>query len=69
LVIETYYSPKDGTILGAEIFGEKGVDKRIDVMSTAIYAKLKMTDLPNLDLAYAPPFSPAKDPVNSIWLM
>jgi NADPH-dependent 2,4-dienoyl-CoA reductase/sulfur reductase-like enzyme/rhodanese-related sulfurtransferase len=63
LVIETYYSPKDGTILGAEIFGEKGVDKRIDVMSTAIYAKLKMTDLPNLDLAYAPPFSPAKDPV------
>ncbi len=63
MVIETYYAPNDGTILGCEIFGEHGVDKRIDVMSTAIYAKLKMTDLPRLDLAYAPPFSPAKDPV------
>jgi len=63
MIIETYYSPEDGTILGCEIFGEHGVDKRIDVMSTAIYAKLKMTDLPRLDLAYAPPFSPAKDPV------
>ena len=63
LIIETYYAPEDGTILGAEIFGEKGADKRIDVISTAIYAKLKMSDLPNLDLAYAPPFSPAKDPV------
>lgn len=63
MIIETYYAPEDGTILGCEIFGEHGVDKRIDVMSTAIYAKLKMTDLPKLDLAYAPPFSPAKDPV------
>jgi len=63
LLIEIYYSPEEGTILGAELFGEKGVDKRVDVLSTAIYAKLKVTDLPNLDLAYAPPFSPAKDPV------
>lgn len=63
MIIETYYSPEDGTILGAEFFGEHGVDKRVDVMSTAIYAKLKVTDLPKLDLAYAPPFSPAKDPV------
>ncbi|MGQ1786697.1 MULTISPECIES: FAD-dependent oxidoreductase [unclassified Saccharicrinis] len=63
MIVETYYDPKDGTILGCEVFGEKGVDKRIDIMSTAIYAKLKMSDLPNLDLAYAPPFSPAKDPV------
>lgn len=63
MIVETYYDPKDGTILGCEAFGEKGVDKRIDVMSTAIYAKLKMNDLANLDLAYAPPYSPAKDPV------
>ena len=63
MIVETYYDPKDGTILGCEAFGEKGVDKRIDIMSTAIYAKLKMSDLPNLDLAYAPPYSPAKDPV------
>ncbi len=63
MIVETYYDPTDGTILGCELFGEHGVDKRVDVMSTAIYAKLKITDLPKLDLAYAPPFSPAKDPV------
>ncbi|MDH5366074.1 MAG: FAD-dependent oxidoreductase [Cyclobacteriaceae bacterium] len=63
LFIEVYYSNSDKTILGAEIFGLKGVDKRIDVLSTAIYAKLTLDDLPNLDLAYAPPFSTAKDPV------
>ena len=43
--------------------GERGVDKRVDVLSTAIYAKLTIDDLPKLDLAYAPPFAPAKDPV------
>ncbi|MHA7942692.1 FAD-dependent oxidoreductase [Formosa sp. 3Alg 14/1] len=63
LIIELYYSPQTDEILGAELFGEYGVDKRVDVLSTAIYAKLKVTDLPRLDLAYAPPFSPAKDPV------
>lgn len=63
MIIEIYFNPDDYTIYGAEAFGEVGVDKRIDVLSTAIYAKLKMTDLPQLDLAYAPPFSPAKDPV------
>lgn len=63
LIVETYYHPETLALLGAEIFGQVGVDKRIDVLSTAIYAKLKMTDLPQLDLAYAPPYSPAKDPV------
>lgn len=63
IIIEIFYNPDDQRILGAEIYGEKGVDKRIDVLSTAIYAKLKITDLPHLDLAYAPPYSPAKDPV------
>ncbi len=51
-------------ILGAQIFGMDGVDKRIDVIATAIRAKLKATDLPDLELAYAPPFSLPKDPVN-----
>ncbi len=63
LLSEIYYHAETGVILGAELFGEVGVDKRIDVLSTAIYAKLKITDLSQLDLAYAPPFSPAKDPL------
>lgn len=63
LIMETYYEKTSGKILGCEAYGEHGVDKRIDVMSTAIYGGLTIEDLPNLDLAYAPPFSPAKDPV------
>ena len=63
LITEIYYNSDTEEILGAELFGEVGVDKRVDVLSTAIYAKLKITDLAQLDLAYAPPFSPAKDPV------
>ncbi len=60
------YNPETLEIYGAQAIGGQGVDKRIDVMSTAIYAKLIVTDLKNLDLAYAPPFSSAKDPVNMI---
>lgn len=63
IFIELYYDAKTMVVLGAELIGEKGVDKRADVLSTAIYAKLTINDLSNLDLAYAPPFSPAKDPV------
>jgi len=63
LITEIYYHTDTNEILGAELFGEYGVDKRVDVLSTAIYAKLKITDLSQLDLAYAPPYSPAKDPV------
>ena len=63
LFTEIYYNSETEEILGAELFGEVGVDKRVDVLSTAIYAKLKIKDLSQLDLAYAPPFSPAKDPV------
>jgi len=54
---------KKGRILGAQIVGEEGVDKRIDVFASAIYAGLTFEDLESLDLAYAPPFSSAKDPV------
>ena len=63
LITEIYYNAETEEILGAELFGEVGVDKRVDVLSTAIYAKLKLTDLSQLDLAYAPPYSPAKDPI------
>lgn len=51
-------------LLGAQIVGFDGVDKRIDVLATAIRAGMKVTDLTELDLAYAPPYSSAKDPVN-----
>ena len=51
-------------ILGAQIVGYEGVDKRIDVLATAIHAGMKATALKDLDLAYAPPYSSAKDPVN-----
>lgn len=61
--IQLYFEPITGKILGAEVAGTHGVDKRIDVLATAIYAGLTVDDLSELDLAYAPPFSPAKDPV------
>jgi len=51
-------------LLGAQIVGYEGVDKRIDVLATAIHAGLRATQLKDLDLAYAPPYSSAKDPVN-----
>jgi NADPH-dependent 2,4-dienoyl-CoA reductase/sulfur reductase-like enzyme/rhodanese-related sulfurtransferase len=53
-----------GRLLGAQVLGERGVDKRIDVLATAIAAKMSVFDLENLDLAYAPPFGSANDPVN-----
>jgi rhodanese-related sulfurtransferase len=57
------WSPETGKLLGAEIAGEAGADKRIDVLATAVYAGLTVEQLGDLDLAYAPPFSPAKDPI------
>lgn len=54
----------DGSIYGAQAIGKKGVEKRIDVIATAIKGGLKVTDLSDLELAYAPPFNSAKDPVN-----
>jgi NADPH-dependent 2,4-dienoyl-CoA reductase/sulfur reductase-like enzyme/rhodanese-related sulfurtransferase len=53
-----------GRLLGAQIIGEDGVDKRIDVLATAVTGKMTVFDLENLDLAYAPPFGSANDPVN-----
>ncbi len=62
--IKTIFSPETGKILGAQIVGFEGVDKRIDVLATAIRAGMTAADLEELDLAYAPPYSSAKDPVN-----
>lgn len=64
LSIKLLFSPKEGKILGAQIIGEKGADKRIDVLATAIRAGMTVFDLEELELAYAPPYSSAKDPVN-----
>lgn len=54
----------DGSLLGAQAVGEAGVDKRIDVLATAMRGGLSVTDLIDLDLAYSPPYGMAKDPVN-----
>lgn len=54
---------EDGRLLGAQAFGEAGVEKRIDVLAVAIAAKMKLSDLAELDLAYAPPYSSANDPL------
>lgn len=58
------FHPVDGTIYGVQAIGEKGVDKRIDVFATALRAKLKVFDLQDLELSYAPPYGSAKDLVN-----
>lgn len=63
------FDPNDGTILGAQIVGRNGVDKRIDVIATAMSAGVSADRLADLELAYAPPFSSAKDPVNILGYM
>jgi NADPH-dependent 2,4-dienoyl-CoA reductase/sulfur reductase-like enzyme/rhodanese-related sulfurtransferase len=62
--LKVIYDPNTEEILGAQAVGEKGVDKRIDVIATAIKAKMKISDLQELELTYAPPFGSAKDLVN-----
>jgi rhodanese-related sulfurtransferase len=55
---------KDGQVLGGQVVGKNGVDKRIDVLATAISGKMTVSDLTDIDFAYAPPFGSAKDPLN-----
>lgn len=64
MTIKTIFEPETGRILGAQIIGFDGVDKRLDVMASAIGFGATAADLEELDLSYAPPFSSAKDPVN-----
>lgn len=64
MTMKVVFERRTGKILGAQIIGSDGVDKRIDVLATAIRAGMTAYDLTELDLAYAPPYSSAKDPVN-----
>lgn len=64
MTMKVLFDKSENKLLGAQIVGFDGVDKRIDVIATAIKANLKATDLAELELAYAPPYSSAKDPVN-----
>lgn len=69
MTMKVVFEKETYRLLGAQIVGYEGVDKRIDVLSTAIRAGMKATDLNELDLAYAPPYSSAKDPVNMAGFM
>ncbi|TCS43000.1 FAD-dependent oxidoreductase [Reinekea marinisedimentorum] len=62
--LKLVFDPKSGLIFGAQAIGPKGVDKRIDVLATAIRARLTVFDLEEFELCYAPPFGSAKDVVN-----
>lgn len=64
IVLKLIFNQKTGAIYGAQAVGQKGVDKRIDILATAIKAGLTVADLPELEFTYAPPFGSAKDPVN-----
>ncbi len=64
MTIKTIFDKNNGKILGAQIVGYDGVDKRCDVLATAIRANMTAQDLCALELCYAPPYSSAKDPVN-----
>ena len=69
MTMKVVFEKETYRLLGAQIVGYEGVDKRIDVLATAIRAGMKATDLNELDLAYAPPYSSAKDPVNMVGFM
>lgn len=62
--LKLIFNPQTGAIYGAQAIGEDGVDKRIDVIATAIKGGMTVEDLPELELTYAPPFGTAKDVVN-----
>lgn len=64
MAVKLLFAPNNGRILGAQIFGKEGVDKRIDVIATAIHGSMTVFHLEELELAYAPPYSSAKDAVN-----
>jgi NADPH-dependent 2,4-dienoyl-CoA reductase/sulfur reductase-like enzyme/rhodanese-related sulfurtransferase len=64
LFLKVLFDPTDGTLLGGQVLGWDGVDKRIDVLAVALRAGMTIYDLEHLELAYAPPYGSAKDPVN-----
>ena len=69
MTLKVVFDRGDGRVLGAQAIGRGGVDKRIDVIAVAIRAHMTAADLTELDLAYAPPYSSAKDPVNMAGFM
>lgn len=64
LTLKLIFSKNSGRIYGAQAIGQKGADKRIDILAVAIKAGMTVYDLPELEFTYAPPFGSAKDPVN-----
>ena len=64
ITLKLLWSPEDGRVLGAQASGKDGVDKRLDVIATALRGRLTIDDLAHLELAYAPPFGNAKDVIN-----
>lgn len=64
IALKLLFAPNTGKLLGAQAVGADGVDKRIDVLATALKAGMTVHDLAELELAYAPPFGSAKDPIN-----
>ncbi|WP_390409299.1 FAD-dependent oxidoreductase [Lacticaseibacillus jixiensis] len=66
ILLKAIFAPTSGILYGAAAVGTDGVDKRIDVLATAIKAGMTVFDLPELELTYAPPFGVAKDPVNML---
>jgi rhodanese-related sulfurtransferase len=66
MALKLIFNPAEGRILGAQIVGKEGVDKRIDVIAVAMRAGLTVFDLEEVELAYAPPYGSARDPVNIV---
>jgi len=66
MAIKLIFDPKSGEIFGGQAIGRDGIDKRIDVIATAIRSKITAPKLADLELAYAPPYGSAKDPINML---
>lgn len=64
LALKIVYDMTNGRLLGGQAYGESGVEKRVDVLATAMHGRMTLDDLSELDLAYAPPYNSANDPVN-----
>ncbi len=66
MAIKLIFDPKSGEIFGGQAIGRDGIDKRIDVIATAIRSKITAPELADLELAYAPPYGSGKDPINML---
>ena len=66
LFLKVLFAPEDGRLLGGQVLGWDGVDKRVDVLAVAIRAGMTVYDLEHLELGYAPPYGSAKDPLNMV---